>query len=104
MSEYKIALFHRRYDLPNDDGISIDDAVDIANDPSYWCIPVYGYDHSGFWISADIEPDWWHYAWDGGQIGIAYAKRGRKGVSTKQETAIEQLRDLVYAVAELDEY
>jgi hypothetical protein len=99
-SPYKLALFHRVYELENTDGITMDEAAMIANDPTYWSIPVYGYDHSGFWISPDIEFYWWHYAWDGGQLGIAYAKKGQRGVPRKKEKAIEALRKLVYSLQE----
>jgi hypothetical protein len=99
-SPFKLALFHRVYEVENTDGITIVEAVEIANDPTYWSIPVYGYDHSGLWISPDIEPYWWHYAWDGGQLGIAYAKKGQRGVPRGKEKAIEALRQLVYSLQE----
>ena len=76
----KVALFHKRYNLRNDDGITIDEARRIAESAQYVSIPIYFYDHNGLYISPEIEPTWWHYAWDGGQLGIAYVSVPAAGI------------------------
>lgn len=38
-------------------------------------LPVYGYQHSGFYLSTAVEGEWFHYAWDGGQLGWIVATR-----------------------------
>jgi len=83
-------LSHKRYDLPDEidndvirDGLEscrswdevktlIESTLDVAV-----ILPVYGYDHSGLFISTKIEPYFFHYAWDGGQLGFIYVTRDK---------------------------
>lgn len=69
----RLFLQHRRYSFPEE--ITREDLVStLENDaPGMVVLPVYGYDHSGFSLSTKIEPYWFHYNWDGGQLGYIVA-------------------------------
>lgn len=78
------ALAHGSYDLPNEANLAANGSfstwegylkgLQIEND-IVAVLPVYGYDHSGLFISTEIEPYWFHYYWDGGQLGYVYVTR-----------------------------
>lgn len=68
---FKMACFHDRYDMPNDDSITLEKAREIATDPDYVCFAVYMLDHSGLSFSMSDFGD----SWDSGQVGIIYALR-----------------------------
>lgn len=111
-----MVLSHRKYAVPFEcekDGISRADvsvmprAVDVKallnrTVKDIICVmPVYGYDHSGIWMSTQIEPEWVHFAWDGGLFGFIYATRrsmqeilGRKRLTPK---ALELVKDALKA-------
>lgn len=65
----KLHLLHRRYNFV-DDGAPGKDAV--------ICLPVRGYDHSGFCMTADPAKAGgypFNCPWDSGQLGVVYANR-----------------------------
>lgn len=68
---FKMALFHRRYSLPNDDKISMEEAKEIFEDDAYISRRVYGYDHGGL----TINMQGFHCPWDSGQLGIIYISK-----------------------------
>lgn len=81
-----LCLFHRRYSLPQEqEGLSADnysswEEMEEALLEDYGALvlrPVYGYDHSGLFISTQREPTWYHYAWDGGQLGFIFTTAER---------------------------
>lgn len=68
----KIALFHKGYSLPNEEGISIEQAQRIERDKKrYLSLPVYGYDHGMLTISTSP----YSCSWDSGKLGIIYVSR-----------------------------
>jgi hypothetical protein len=76
----KMVLAHRRYDLPNESGIDIDDhgsleetleAIKADQDVVGW-LPVYGYDHGSLTLRAG-EP--FSCPWDSGVAGLIYVTR-----------------------------
>lgn len=76
------ALFHNRYVLANETDYRTEDfggwdelALQAIKDGAAAVVPVYGYDHGLLSISTKVEQGWWHYAWDGGQLGIAFITR-----------------------------
>lgn len=109
-----MVCFHNRYSLPNETDLSSDDytswqEVEEAIGRKYDVVallPIFAYEHSGFWVSTKVEPYWWHYAWDGGRIGVIFATKQdtRKWFGYKHITrdivvqTIERLRH------EVDEY
>lgn len=70
----KLALLHDRYNLPNDENLDKGEIEALLDNDDYIALWVYGYDHGYFDISTQIEPYWFHYAWDGGRLGVAYVK------------------------------
>lgn len=52
-------------------------AVNREGDEIVVILPVYAYDHSVFDISTQIEPYWWHAAWDSGQLGFIFITRSK---------------------------
>ena len=78
-----MACFHKRYELGDETDYKSEDyscwnhmeCDIILNEDAIMILPLYMYDHSGLFISVVIEPYWWHYGWDGGQIGFVYVTR-----------------------------
>ena len=78
-----MVCFHKRYNLGDETDYQSDDydcwnhmqADIICNEDTVIILPLFMYDHSGLFISTEVEPYWWHYAWDGGQIGFVYVTR-----------------------------
>jgi hypothetical protein len=100
-----MALFHRRYSLPNEDGISIERAQEIENDRNYICLPVYGYDHGGL----TINTNGYSCPWDGGRLGIIYVHKdtvrreyGWKIITAKRMEVVESV--LAGEVETFDQY
>lgn len=85
-----IALFHKRYDLPNNSGLDSSDFDSFKSmyetiieeyDPVI-IKPVFGYDHGG--LSIYLRPI---YDWDAGQLGYVWISRKQKeeeGLTDKQ--------------------
>lgn len=78
----KFVLFHKRHSVRNDLGYDERafkswEAVGrrLKKDGAVVCVPVYAYDHSCFVLSHQIEPFWWHAAWDSGRLGWACVLR-----------------------------
>lgn len=78
----------------------------IAGDPVAAILPIYAYDHSGFFISTQVEPYWFHYSWDGGQIGYIFITQskvreeyGWQRVTAKRKAKLEE-----YLAAEVKTY
>lgn len=79
----QMVCFHRRYSLPNETSYkeSAFDSWDevearICKDFDIAVIlPIFAYDHSGFWMSTKVEQGWYHYRWDGGRVGFIFATK-----------------------------
>lgn len=74
----KFAMFHKRYDLPNELGIRHEDynswdEMQEALDKEYkWVYPVYMYDHGG--VAFAINQ--FSCKWDSGQVGFIVSNEG----------------------------
>jgi hypothetical protein len=101
-------LFHGRYNLPNETDLNSRDysgwdevAAKLRRMGAVVILPVYGYDHSGLFMSTQVEQDWWHFSWDGGQLGFiavmgdhARKMMGWKVITPKRrEQLIEQAKN-----------
>lgn len=65
-----LCLFHRRRNLPNESGRSVEDLRESLASPGFsgvW-LPVYCYEHSG--IKLSTEP--FSCPWDSGQLGVIF--------------------------------
>lgn len=83
----ELALSHRRYDLPNDEGIDPDnfggslDAIETYlrgrtdERGALVILPVWGYDHSGLSMKAGERTYPFGDQWDSGCLGLAYVTR-----------------------------
>ena len=88
----KLALFHRRYDFPNDDNISQDEAREILLSPAYIAIPVYGYDHGSISIKATFSRSYpYNCPWDSGMLGIVYVHKDAIREEWKKERISKEL-------------
>jgi hypothetical protein len=101
----KMAMFHRRYSLPNDDKIDMAEAKRIEKDRDYIWLPIYGYDHGGLTISVDS----FSCPWDSGRLGIIYVHKNdvRKEYNTKRidlKTSLLVSRRLIDEVKVYDQY
>lgn len=67
--EWKFAMFHRKYNLENTDGLSIEDAK--CRSKGCIAIPLSGHDHG----SPRIYRGTHHAQFDGGRIGVAYREK-----------------------------
>jgi hypothetical protein len=75
----KVALFHKRMDLPNHSGLNSDnfDSWDALRDAledqgAIRILPVWMYNHSGVNLRAG-EDNPFHDRWDSGQVGFVYS-------------------------------
>lgn len=101
-----MVCFHRRYDLGDKHGLTIDEAKDLSNriikEGDGVVLPLYLYDHSGITMSTSA----FSCPWDSGQVGFIYMTKEdiRKNWGVKRVTAalIEQARQLL--ISEVKEY
>lgn len=96
-----LALFHKRYDLPNDSGLDPDDFpteqafIDALKEKTGALIVarVYGYDHSGLSMSVSRAYPY-DDPWDSGVLGVGYVTpqnwSDTQGESCKWENTPEQ--------------
>lgn len=106
----KMALFHRRYSLPNDTNYTTshylcwDEMMKdiIKNENILAILPVYGHDHSCFTISTTP----FSCKWDSGQLGFIFITKetffenfgGQRATKRRVEEALKIL------VSEIEEY
>ena len=113
MNVSTFCLFHNRYALPNEAGLRHQDykswgqvAAKLQRMGAVVILPVYGYDHSGLFMSVKVERDWWHYSWDGGMLGfiVVMGDRAREVMGWKQITAKRRAMLIEQCKAELSTY
>lgn len=68
-----MALFHRRYDVPNEDNLTPEECNRIVNSADYICLNVYMYDHSG----VSLNTTGFSCPWDSGQLGIIFVHKNK---------------------------
>lgn len=68
----RMRCWHRNYDLSDKEAADEDTIVEHSDDPDWFIMPVYIYDHSGITLSAGPFGD----PWDSGQVGLMYTTRG----------------------------
>lgn len=99
-----LVLFHWRYWLPSGAGLDrasfscwdgIEGEIYRRYNPAV-VLPVFSYDHLGFWISTHSDVGWYPYAWDGKRIGFIFNSRetvqkrsGRKCSTPKRRAHLE---------------
>jgi hypothetical protein len=110
-----MACFHKRYDL-GDENHGIDhqdfDSWDEMEDyirrrqGAVLIKPLFMYDHSMLDIATEVKPYWWHYRWDGGQVGFIYTthKRVKEFLGWKRVTRARLAKLYSYLEGEVDEY
>ena len=87
--------FHKRYNLGDKHNLTLEEAIEVENDPDNFVLPVYIYDHSGITIST--EP--FSCPWDSGKLGFIYASKDKV-----KEEGISEDRILDILKSEVDYY
>ena len=88
-NETKFALFHKRYNFPNEIGIDHNDYSSWSEmqeelDKNYkWVYPVFMYDHSGLAFSINS----FECKWDSGQVGFIVLESGTPEQAYKWATS-----------------
>lgn len=103
-----LALFHRKWNLPQEqEGLSTDmfsswDEMEeyiLEELDAIVLRPVYMYDHSMQDFSTSVRPGWYHYSWDGGQVGFIFTTRKRmneigiKDTKEADEAMVKEVED-----------
>lgn len=103
-----LGLVHKRYTLGDKEATRLVDSLvadcngwaglaaslKIIVDPAV-ILPVYGYDHGSLDLSTEIKPGWWHFAWDGGQLGFAWITKK----ALRREYNVERLSKRIVSQA-----
>ena len=102
----KLALFHNHYNLPNEDNLAVEDAIDILNDPDYFAMLIWGYDHSMLAIKTGARVYPFNCPWDSGQLGIVYVSKNdvRREYSVKRISAKAQEKAFSLMRSEVEIY
>ena len=66
-----MACFHRRYDLGDNHGYSLEEVQAIERNEEYLSLPIYMYDHSGIALSSSP----FSCPWDSGRLGLFFIKK-----------------------------
>jgi hypothetical protein len=109
-----MVCFHRRYALGDKNHGYKDGNFhswkelegQLYKDGAAVVLPLYMYDHSIQDIATEVRPYWWHYSWDGGQIGFIFItkEKARKEYGWKNITPERQAELKKYLKAEVDVY
>lgn len=70
-----MAFFHKRYNLGDDTGLSIEDAKEIENSKDYISLPVFMLDHGGIDISSKTTYSEYYMGMDSGQLGVIFVSK-----------------------------
>lgn len=97
-----LALYHKRYNLTNDESITLDEAYKIETSNDYICLPVYGYDHGGLTIRTHRFP----CPYDSGRLGITYVSKEKLKIMYNVKRISNKLKNKIieYLENELAEY
>lgn len=102
-------MWHRRYNFGDIDPSPESPQEFLRELGDVIILPVYGYDHGIMTISTQVEKFWWHYAWDGRQLGWIYVSKdkirdeyGWKRLTKQRQAKVEKI--LRQEIETLDQY